>query len=403
MRSVLKLGVVIVSLSFQTTAGFILRAPLLNPASPSLGQTAIAPPVAPLATAAITTAASPFTSPSVVSRQSVVRSSTLERPAASSPSASPSSVSNAQAAPLPTSERFIVLVEKPLGLVIEELDPSRPSQAGARIKSVRVDGCAAEAGVRAGDLLLAIDGETVAGRPFGEVIECMKSTGSGTADLELLRLPIGAYTDLEAADAAAASLRSVQFPLQSSYSSSSSPSFSRSESSSLSPLSSLSSSTAAPAVSFSNNSPMSQALPFLECPPLLRPSANAPDYVGNCGLDPLRLSKDRHSLAFYREAEIKHARLAMMAAAGWPVAELWDRQIAALFGLPNVLDANDGLNPALLNGGLFEVRRWELLASFFLFFRRLGDLCIPCDGVLLFLTMQEAIEREVAISSRRTD
>ena len=76
----------------------------------------------------------------------------------------------------------------------------------------------------------------------------------------------------------------------------------------------------------------------------------------------------RYQLAFYREAEIKHARLAMMAAAGWPVAELWDSKIAAFFGLPSVLEANDGLNPALLNGGLFEVRsfiqRKKLESSF---------------------------------------
>jgi len=42
-----------------------------------------------------------------------------------------------------------------------------------------------------------------------------------------------------------------------------------------------------------------------------------------------------------REAEIKHARLAMLAAVGWPFSELFDRQIAAYFGVPSVLDASD--------------------------------------------------------------
>merc|ERR1719453_867558 len=48
-------------------------------------------------------------------------------------------------------------------------------------------------------------------------------------------------------------------------------------------------------------------------------------------------------LAFYREAEIKHARLAMLAAFGWPVSELTN-----FGGLLN----GDGRAPSLLNGGL---------------------------------------------------
>jgi len=42
-----------------------------------------------------------------------------------------------------------------------------------------------------------------------------------------------------------------------------------------------------------------------------------------------------------REAEIKHARLAMLAAAGWPLAELFDRRIAEYFDVPSALDAAD--------------------------------------------------------------
>ena len=56
----------------------------------------------------------------------------------------------------------------------------------------------------------------------------------------------------------------------------------------------------------------------------------------------------------HSEAEIKHARLAMLAAAGWPLSELFDKKLAsALHWAPLVDDANRA--PALLNGGLGKV------------------------------------------------
>ena len=72
--------------------------------------------------------------------------------------------------------------------------------------------------------------------------------------------------------------------------------------------------------------------------------------------DPLGLSKDVDAgrLAFYREAEIKHGRLAMLAAAGWPLSELFDKKIAAALGMSPVLDASDRV-PSLLNGGLGKI------------------------------------------------
>merc|ERR1719313_709549 len=62
--------------------------------------------------------------------------------------------------------------------------------------------------------------------------------------------------------------------------------------------------------------------------------------------DPLGISNSPESLAWYREAEIKHARLAMLAAVGWPVSELTN------FGS---LLTRDGRASALLNGGLGNV------------------------------------------------
>merc|ERR1719152_1130289 len=68
--------------------------------------------------------------------------------------------------------------------------------------------------------------------------------------------------------------------------------------------------------------------------------------AGDMNFDPLMISDNSDKLAWYREAEIKHARLAMLAAFGWPVSEVLN------FG--NLLNA-DGRAPSLLNGGLGEV------------------------------------------------
>lgn len=42
----------------------------------------------------------------------------------------------------------------------------------------------------------------------------------------------------------------------------------------------------------------------------------------------------------------------MLAAAGWPLAELWDRSIASVLNLPSPIAENSGLSPSVLNGGL---------------------------------------------------
>mmetsp|Transcript_5765 Transcript_5765/g.6648 ORF Transcript_5765/g.6648 Transcript_5765/m.6648 type:complete len:388 (-) Transcript_5765:58-1221(-) len=93
----------------------------------------------------------------------------------------------------------------------------------------------------------------------------------------------------------------------------------------------------------------SQALPFTNAPLTLDGSM-----AGDVGFDPLGFAKTEVDLSTYREAEIKHARLAMLAAAGWPLSELWDKKIASLFGLPGMLD-DAGRVPSVLNGGLEKV------------------------------------------------
>merc|ERR1712023_472579 len=68
--------------------------------------------------------------------------------------------------------------------------------------------------------------------------------------------------------------------------------------------------------------------------------------AGDMNFDPLQIADTPESLAWYREAEVKHARLAMLAAFGWPISEI------ANFG--NLL-TKDGRAPSILNGGLDNV------------------------------------------------
>ena len=68
--------------------------------------------------------------------------------------------------------------------------------------------------------------------------------------------------------------------------------------------------------------------------------------AGDFGFDPLQIADSPDALAWQREAEIKHARLAMLAAFGWPISEVTN------FG--NLL-TKEGRAPSLLNGGLGEV------------------------------------------------
>lgn len=94
---------------------------------------------------------------------------------------------------------------------------------------------------------------------------------------------------------------------------------------------------------------MSQALPWME-----RPAALDGTMVGDVGFDPLGFAKTPEDLMNYREAEIKHARLAMLAAAGWPLSELFDAKIASVLGLSPIVDATDRA-PSVLNGGLGKI------------------------------------------------
>lgn len=93
----------------------------------------------------------------------------------------------------------------------------------------------------------------------------------------------------------------------------------------------------------------SQSLPFMD-----RPAVLDGTLAGDVGFDPLGFAKSSSELMNYREAEVKHARLAMLAAAGWPLSEVFDKKIAAALGMDPLLDGGDRV-PSLLNGGLGKV------------------------------------------------
>lgn len=84
------------------------------------------------------------------------------------------------------------------------------------------------------------------------------------------------------------------------------------------------------------------------------PAALDGSLAADVGFDPLGFSKSEKTLYWMREAEIKHGRLAMLAAVGWPLSELWHKEIASFFGLKSILADGDRA-PSLLNGGLSSV------------------------------------------------
>lgn len=81
--------------------------------------------------------------------------------------------------------------------------------------------------------------------------------------------------------------------------------------------------------------------------------------------------RPERQLMWMREAEVKHARLAMLAAAGWPLAELWHGPLCNIFRAEYALDVTQGRSLSVLNGGLGEVVP-------FLFFAFLAASAVEC-------------------------
>lgn len=107
----------------------------------------------------------------------------------------------------------------------------------------------------------------------------------------------------------------------------------------------------------STNVKMSASLPFVPRPALLDGSI-----PGDRGFDPFNFAADANALQWYRSSEIKHARLAMLAAVGWPLAELFHKGIASTLNLPVALASEDRV-PSVLNDGLSHVPITFLLSA----------------------------------------
>jgi len=104
---------------------------------------------------------------------------------------------------------------------------------------------------------------------------------------------------------------------------------------------------------------MSTALPFVARPEYLDGTM-----AGDAGFDPLGLAANPDRLKFMRNAELKHARIAMLAAVGWPVAELVHGNMAHALGLKSMLQAGERV-PSILNGGLGHAMAdyWPYMAA----------------------------------------
>jgi len=94
---------------------------------------------------------------------------------------------------------------------------------------------------------------------------------------------------------------------------------------------------------------MSTAIPFMKASFALDGRM-----AGDVGFDPFGFADSQENLNNYREAEIKHARLAMLAVAGWPLSELFNKKFATMLDMEPILDATNRA-PSVLNGGLGRI------------------------------------------------
>jgi len=84
-------------------------------------------------------------------------------------------------------------------------------------------------------------------------------------------------------------------------------------------------------------------------------------WVGNEDFDPLQIAT-ADNLVPLRHAELKHGRLAMLAALGWPAQELIHPMLVDAFRVKRNLLTVDGCSPSALNGGLHQAEILPALA-----------------------------------------
>mmetsp|Transcript_29992 Transcript_29992/g.69796 ORF Transcript_29992/g.69796 Transcript_29992/m.69796 type:complete len:405 (-) Transcript_29992:154-1368(-) len=120
-----------------------------------------------------------------------------------------------------------------------------------------------------------------------------------------------------------------------------------------------------------------RAIPFLPEPAYRKFVPNAP---GDAGFDPAGLCKDPASFEQYREAEIKHGRLAMIAAIGWPLAEIFSGELSEQFRVPDVLADSGGKLLLTELGGVNE-QFVEVLLGAILVVGAAAEVFRPSDRV----------------------
>jgi len=105
------------------------------------------------------------------------------------------------------------------------------------------------------------------------------------------------------------------------------------------------------------------SVPFLSEPGY---RAFAGNTAGDLGFDPAGLCLDLKKFVYYREAEIKHGRLAMIAAIAWPLVEIEEPIISQRYRLPDVLAESGGKFLPVFSGGL-EDKFLEALLELMIF------------------------------------
>jgi len=102
--------------------------------------------------------------------------------------------------------------------------------------------------------------------------------------------------------------------------------------------------------------------------------------IGDYNFDPLNLGTEETFVPF-REAEIKHGRLAMLAAVAWPLQEILHPIFVDILrsngiAAADVMAETNGFSPSLLNGGLlqFDVAPTLALAIFMASVLELKDM-----------------------------
>jgi len=99
----------------------------------------------------------------------------------------------------------------------------------------------------------------------------------------------------------------------------------------------------------------SASLPFLPKP------KNLEGYVGDVGFDPLRIS-DYVPMDYLREAELKHARICMLAWTGWVAVDMGLRVYPVPEGFESLTSAT-AHDAAVAQGGLGQIFGWIALAE----------------------------------------